>query len=67
MRELTPEFYTLPEFLVNSNGFDLGFTQKGQPVNHVVLPPWAKGDPGEFIRVHRKALESSHVSKTLHS
>ncbi|CAN0494576.1 unnamed protein product, partial [Laminaria digitata] len=67
VRELTPEFYNLPEFLVNSNRFDLGFTQKGQAVNHVVLPPWAKGDPAEFIRLHRKALESPHVSKNLHS
>ncbi|CAB1115290.1 unnamed protein product [Ectocarpus sp. CCAP 1310/34] len=67
VRELTPEFFNLPEFLVNSNGFDFGFTQKGQGVHDVVLPPWAKGDPAEFIRLHRKALESPHVSKNLHS
>lgn len=52
---------------MNSNEFDLGLTQKGQTVNDVVLPPWAKGDPREFIRLHRKALESPHVSKNLHS
>ncbi|CAN0479410.1 unnamed protein product, partial [Discosporangium mesarthrocarpum] len=66
VRELTPEFYNLPDFLVNANRFDLGVTQRGQSVNHVVLPPWAKGDPREFTRLHRKALESPHVSRNLH-
>ncbi|CAM9604379.1 unnamed protein product, partial [Choristocarpus tenellus] len=66
VRELTPEFYTLPEFLVNANRFDLGVTQRGQSVNHVGLPPWARGDPREFVRLHRKALESPYVSRNLH-
>ncbi|CAM9326778.1 unnamed protein product, partial [Chrysoparadoxa australica] len=66
VRELVPEFFYLPEFLVNSNRFDFGTTQKGHPVHHVELPPWAKGDPREFVRIHRQALESHHVSKNLH-
>uniref|UniRef100_G3RTL4 WD repeat and FYVE domain containing 3 n=1 Tax=Gorilla gorilla gorilla TaxID=9595 RepID=G3RTL4_GORGO len=32
----------------------------------VILPPWAKGDPREFIRVHREALECDYVSAHLH-
>lgn len=31
----------------------------------VRLPPWAK-DAFEFVRIHRLALESEHVSKHLH-
>ena len=66
VRELIPEFYYLPDFLVNSNNFDFGETQKGSTVDDVSLPKWAKGDPNRFVRLNRKALESPHVSKNLH-
>ena len=66
VRELIPEFYYLPEFLSNSNNFDLGSTQKDEIVQDVVLPPWANGDPNEFIRLQREALESKYVSQNLH-
>ncbi|XP_025205063.1 WD repeat and FYVE domain-containing protein 3 [Melanaphis sacchari] len=66
VKELVPEFFYLPEFLVNSNNFDLGCKQNGVQLNDVVLPPWAKDDPHEFIRVHRAALESEYVSQHLH-
>lgn len=87
VKELVPEFFYLPEFLVNSNNFDLGTIimkyhlifyyffvmnlilgckQNGVQLNDVVLPPWAKDDPHEFIRVHRAALESEYVSQHLH-
>ncbi|CAG8779797.1 13709_t:CDS:2, partial [Acaulospora morrowiae] len=65
VRELTPEFFYLPEFLTNHNGFDLGVRQDGVPVNNVGLPRWAK-TPEEFIRIHREALESDYVSENLH-
>ena len=32
MKELIPEFYSQPEFLLNSNGFDLGCKQVRQAV-----------------------------------
>ena len=65
VRELLPEFYFLPEFLSNLNRFEFGSTQRGTHVDDVELPAWAK-DPHEFIRLHRKALESSYVSENLH-
>ncbi|XP_006867792.1 PREDICTED: WD repeat and FYVE domain-containing protein 3 isoform X1 [Chrysochloris asiatica] len=66
VKELIPEFFYLPEFLFNSNNFDLGCKQNGTKLGNVILPPWAKGDPREFIRVHREALECDYVSAHLH-
>ncbi|XP_066534651.1 WD repeat- and FYVE domain-containing protein 4 [Hoplias malabaricus] len=66
VRELIPEFYYLPDFLVNSNNFEFGCMQDGTSLGDVVLPPWAKGDPQEFVRMHREALESDYVSANLH-
>uniref|UniRef100_A0A1A9X279 WD repeat and FYVE domain-containing protein 3 n=1 Tax=Glossina brevipalpis TaxID=37001 RepID=A0A1A9X279_9MUSC len=66
VKELIPEFFYLPEFITNANNFDLGTKQNGETLNHVILPPWAKQDPREFIRVHRSALECDYVSQNLH-
>ncbi|KAK1735373.1 BEACH domain-containing protein [Skeletonema marinoi] len=66
VRELIPEFFYLPDFLVNSNMFDFGTTQLGKTVHDSTLPRWAKGDPKRFIRIHRQALESDYVSRNLH-
>lgn len=66
VRELTPEFYYLPEFLVNENNFEFGKLQNGESSHDVELPPWAKGDPKIFIAKNREALESSYVSANLH-
>ena len=66
VKELIPEFYSLPEFLANSSGFNLGATQQGASVGDVALPPWADGSPHEFIRVMREALESETVSARMH-
>lgn len=65
VKELIPEFFYLPEFLVNSNKFDLGRKQNGVQLDDIVLPPWAKNDAREFIRIHRTALESDYVSAHL--
>lgn len=46
----------MPEFLVNSNEFQLGLPGKGD----VGLPPWAKDDPDLFIAKQREALESEY-------
>mmetsp|Transcript_19054 Transcript_19054/g.22719 ORF Transcript_19054/g.22719 Transcript_19054/m.22719 type:complete len:997 (+) Transcript_19054:413-3403(+) len=66
VKELIPEFFYQPEFLRNENAFELGTTQDGLKLGDVELPPWAKGDPCEFMRLHRLALESEFVSINLH-
>ncbi len=67
VRELTPEFFYLPEFLLNLNSYEFGARQNSsQSISSVELPPWAKGDPKIFIAKHREALESLHVSRNLH-
>lgn len=43
-----------------------GSKQSGVALGDIVLPPWARGDPREFIRLHRAALESDYVSHRLH-
>ncbi|KAM3931239.1 lysosomal-trafficking regulator [Leptodactylus fuscus] len=65
VKELIPEFFYLPDFLVNREGFDFGVRQNGERVNHVNLPPWARNDPRLFILIHRQALESDYVSQTI--
>ncbi|XP_029450120.1 LOW QUALITY PROTEIN: lysosomal-trafficking regulator-like [Rhinatrema bivittatum] len=65
VKELVPEFFYLPEFLVNREGFDFGVRQNGGRVNHVNLPLWARNDSRLFILIHRQALESDYVSQTI--
>ena len=66
VKELIPEFYYFPDFLLNQNYFDLGKLQgKKQRVNDVILPKWASS-VDDFIRKHRDALESDYVSAHLH-
>ncbi|CAL5385752.1 unnamed protein product [Camellia sinensis] len=66
VKELIPEFFYMPEFLVNSNSYHFGIKQDGEPLGDVCLPPWAKGCPEEFINKNREALESEYVSSNLH-
>ncbi|PSN72526.1 beach-domain-containing protein [Corynespora cassiicola Philippines] len=66
VRELTPEFYFLPEFLTNVNGYNFGLRASGDSIDNVALPKWAKGDPTIFIAKQREALESPYVSQNLH-
>lgn len=62
MKELIPEFFYLPEFLLNGNNLELGERTSGQSIDDVVLPAWSHGDAREFIRIHRQSLESAYVS-----
>ena len=68
VKELTPEFFTPPaDFLVNVRDLPLGRrTRDGAELGDVVLPTWANGDPTTFLRTHRAALESEHVSRRIH-
>lgn len=65
VRELIPEFFCLPEFLINRDQHNFGRTQQGLDVNDVDLPGWAR-DAYDFIRINREALESDYVSENLH-
>ena len=65
VKELVPEFFTCPDFLRNAAELPLGVTQQGRALGDVRLPPWASS-PEDFIRKHRAALESDHVSAHLH-
>ncbi len=66
VKELIPDLFCLPEMLVNIEQLDLGERQNGEKVDNVKLPPWAKGDPRLFIKIHRQALESDYVRENLH-
>ncbi len=41
--------------------FAAGHKQSGEELNDVILPPWAKGDPREFIRVQREVSYDDSV------
>jgi hypothetical protein len=64
-RELIPEFFVTPEFLVNSNEFDLGRVC-GEQIEDVELPEWAESAL-HFVYTNRKALESDIVSSKLNN
>jgi hypothetical protein len=49
---LIPEFFFLPEMLVNANRYRLGQHEDGTAVGDVELPPWASS-PEEFVRINR--------------
>ena len=57
VKELTPEFYYLPEFLENVNHVDFGRRQGGDKarIGAVELPPWAHGCARLFVRTMRQA------------
>ncbi|GFS19430.1 lysosomal-trafficking regulator [Elysia marginata] len=65
VKELIPEFFFLPEMFINSEGFDFGVRQNGEPVNDVRLPAWCDGDARLFVLIHRQALESAYVTAHL--
>lgn len=65
-KELIPEFFYLPEFLVNLENFNFGVRQNGEVVDNVRLPLWCRGDPRLFILIHRQSLESDYVTQNIH-
>ena len=60
-QEFIPELYYLPEAFRNFNNFDFGQTQIELKVNDVILPDWAQDDPRLFVKMNKKALESTFV------
>ena len=66
VKELIPEFFMEnTDFLVNHLKLDLGVRANGKRVEDVKLPRWADS-AADFLRKHRMALESPHVSNNIH-
>lgn len=66
VHEMIPELFCCPEVLLNTSKLPLGDRQDGMgPVDDITVPPWAE-NVFDFIRIHRKALESEYVSENLH-
>jgi len=63
VKELIPEFFEPGEedFLVNSQGLDLGTRANGDVVNDIILPEWAES-PRDFLEKQKQALESEYVT-----
>lgn len=64
VRELLPEFYYFPEFLINTEECNFGVQQNSRRVNHVELPEGCS-NAYEFVETHREALEGEYVSENL--
>lgn len=67
VRELIPEFFYLPEVLININNIDFKNNQNGDRVHNVILPEACKNNPYRFIMIMRQLLESPVVSLKLGS
>lgn len=65
VRELIPEFYYLPEFLLNVNNFDFGINQQSTRVHNVILPDKFGNSPYRMVYMFRQLLESQEVSSEL--
>ena len=60
VRELIPEFFTLPEMFININKLNLGIEK-----TDVDLPKWSHNLSYEFVKVCRISLESDECQKNL--
>ena len=63
VRELIPEFYSLPGMFQNKNNLNLAqgkIDSEGRKldINDVLLPPWCKNEPTSFVTQMRKFLEN---------
>ena len=67
IRELSPEFYFLPDMFLNYNYCNFGRKQDGSIVSNVELPPWADKNAFKFVQVMREGIESQYVSNNLHT
>ena len=67
IRELIPEFYTLPEIYLNINNFDMGIRKNKERVNNVKCPTWSRDDPYKFLYLLNIAFESDYVSLNINN
>ena len=77
LREIIPEFFTLPEMFLNINELNLGKLKNdiyiGNPsenneneemikINEVIMPSWCEKSPFIFSEKYRKILESQNLN-----
>lgn len=62
VKELTPEFFVLSNFLVNQNHFDLGTKQNGEKVSDIKLPAWAKASADKVLCSYTLLFSNSFLS-----
>ena len=62
VRELIPEFYSIPEIYYNINNYDMGIRRNKEKVNNVKCPLWSEDDPYKFLSIINLAFESDYVS-----
>lgn len=72
VRELIPEFFYCPEFLLNLENSNFGVQQTGNRVHNVKLPLWSykpldNSNPYNFIKMHREFLEGEYVSENINN
>lgn len=65
-KELIPEFYYNPYFLLNCEKYKFGVLSNGEEVNNVTLPKWSE-NAYDFINKHKEALESEYISEHLNN
>jgi WD40 repeat protein len=63
IRELVPEFFYLPEMLLNLNDINLGKREDGIVVDDVITP--CNNDPYKFVETMKIILESNKISYNL--
>ena len=63
VRELIPEFFYLPEMLLNVNDLNMGVLENGNKVNDVLTP--CDNNPYEFVKTMRSILEGDIVSNSI--
>ena len=64
VKELIPQFYSVPSMYLNLNNIPLKTRTDGHPLSEVVLPPWASS-PFDFVWKMRTALESQEVRERI--
>jgi hypothetical protein len=70
VRELIPEFYFLPEFLLNDNNLNLGQNKVNTKnelflINDVKLPLWSNNNSVNFVLELKRNLESSNITNSI--
>ena len=67
VRELIPEFFSLPEVFINSECHRFGVRDDDkQNVDNILFPAWASKSPHIFVNTMRKALEHDRAGEKLH-